>query len=139
MRQSARLGFLAAVCLGLASHGLAGGSSVFKIPVKAIGAPPPKAVTVEYLRGDGSVVQQLSKVPGSSEARIAAEGFESVEVSLSHATLGISLPALSTVLVKWPFQTESSLPSTIDVHLLPREKRLASSRAATRVQGTDTF
>jgi hypothetical protein len=107
MQQLARLGFLVAVCLGLASHGLAGGSSVFKIPVKSIGAPPPKAVTVDYLRGDGSVIQQLSRVPwsdgvlqlsavpGSSEVRIGAEGFEPVEVSLSNAALGISLPALS--------------------------------------------
>jgi hypothetical protein len=151
MRQLARFVFLAAVCVGLASDGLAGDSSVFKIPVTSIGAPPPKAVAVDYLRGDGSVVQQLSKVPlsdgvlqlsavpGSSEVRIAAEGFDATEVSLSHGALGVSLSALSRLLLKWPFKTESRLPLSIELHVLRLGKRPAPTMAAALVPGTDTF
>jgi hypothetical protein len=126
-------------------------STVLKIPVKSIGAAAPKEVSVEYLRTDQSVTQKVSKVPVSegfiklskdpdaSGIRIFAEGFDPVEVPFSNAALGISLPALSRLILKWPFRAKSGLPPSVDVYVLPQEKRPASSKVATLVPETDTF
>ena len=71
-------------------------SASLQIPFKAIGVLPLTAVTVDYLRDDRTVAPQLPNAPlsdgllriatvsGSSELRISAEGFESVEVSVAN-------------------------------------------------------
>ena len=122
-----------------AVHTLAASVSL-QIPVKAIGALPLTAVTVDYLRDDRTVARQvpnaplsdgllrIATVPGSSELRISAEGFEPVVVSVANASLGVSLPALSRLTVKWPFRVPSKMPPSVDLNLVPRKGRPPSSK-----------
>jgi hypothetical protein len=103
------------------------------------------------LNADRRLVRQVASVPvidgfillspaaGAVEARIAADGFERADVSLSVPHPSATLAALSQLVIEWPFSKRSNLPVSLEVYVLPITGEPGSMYLASRVHGADAF
>jgi hypothetical protein len=107
----------------------AAGSPSVRVPVRWIGAAPASVVHVERLDSNNRAAGGLDVVPVSSvleipdsfqaeKYRFSAAGFVPVDLDRNRLAYGVLLRAFGSVIVEIPFESRSSTPSTIAVHIV---------------------